>query len=115
MLRFTKLRSKVSLNNKAHVDNELITRSIKQLNKPPLDTNITSNSNSLINAMATQEDKVKRTANGGRIYEQPVHEIIDIYDTSRWRLTIDRSNGRVSEPKPSFIKRLITFITLGFR
>jgi hypothetical protein len=85
------------------------------LNKPSVGTNIAPNSNSLTNAMATQEDKVKRTANGGRIYEQPEHEIVDIYDTSRWRLTIDRSNGQVSEPRPSFIKRLITFITLGFR
>jgi hypothetical protein len=86
------------------------------LDKPSIDTNIALNSNYLINSMATQEeDKVKRTATGGRIYEQPVHEIIDIYDTSRWRLTIDRSNGQVSEPKPSFTKRLITLITLGYR
>jgi hypothetical protein len=66
--------------------------------------------------MTTQDEyKLKCTATGGRIYEQPEHEIVDIYDTSRWRLTIDRSNGQVSEPRPSFIKRLITFITLGFR
>ena len=102
--------------NKAHEDNELITRSIKRLNKPSLDTNVALTPNSLINAMTNQEEhKLKRTATGARIYEQPEHEIVDIYDTSRWRLTIDRSNGRVSEPKPSFIKRLITFITLGFR
>lgn len=62
-----------------------------------------------------EEHKLKRIATDARIYEQPVHEIIDIYDTSRWRLTIDRSNGQVSEPKLSFTKRLITFITLGFR
>jgi hypothetical protein len=86
------------------------------LDKPSIDTNIALNSNYLINSMATQEeDKVKRTATGGRIYVQPRHEIVNIYDSSRWRLTIDKSNGQVSEPKPSFIKRLVTFITLGFR
>ena len=65
--------------------------------------------------MATQEDKVKRTANGGRIYAQPEHEIVNIYDTNRWRLTIDRSKGLESRPKLSFIKRLISFITFGCR
>ena len=86
------------------------------MNKPLLDTKIGLTPNYLINAMATQEEyKVKRTATDGRIYEQPEHEIIDIYDTNRWRLTIDRSDSLESRPKLSFIKRLISFITFGCR
>jgi hypothetical protein len=102
--------------SKIYSDDELITSSTRQFNKPPVNTNIGFAPNSLINAIATQEEvKLKKTTTGTRIYEKLEREIVDIYDTSRWRLTIDRSNDQVSEPKPIFIKRLITFISLDFR
>jgi hypothetical protein len=65
--------------------------------------------------MTTQEkDSGKRTANVDRIDEQPEHDPFDIHNSSRWRFTIDRSNGQESKPKPSFMKRLTSFFKQRF-
>jgi len=57
------------------------------------------------------ENRVKRTATGGRIYEQADLGVGDIYDSSRYRYT------KASEPmlKPTLKERFLSFITLGLR
>lgn len=52
------------------------------------------------------EDKVKHTPTGGRIYEPVDRGLGDLYDSSRWRYT------RATEPffKATFKERLKSFI-----
>ena len=61
--------------------------------------------------MATQEDKVKRTANGGRIYEQT-----NVDDANRTDLSGIRFTKKSSPiPKPTIKQRVISIVTLGLR
>lgn len=61
--------------------------------------------------MATQEDKVKRTANGGRIYEQTKVDDANRTDLSGIRFT----KKSLPTLKPTIRQRLMSLITLGLR